>query len=382
MGDQIPLPCWVYRGGTSRGLFFHAADLPVDRNRWDPIFIKCLGSPDLKQVDGLGGGRSHTSKIVVISPSDRPDADINYLFIQVAVDRIDVDYGGTCGNLLAAVGAFAVDQGLVHAVEPTTLVRVYSTNINRLMTVTVPVVDGKAAGVGEEGIPGVPGLGARYPVEFLDPGGCRTGRLFPSGKVIDELTISGTAYRFSLVDASNLFAFVPAEDFSLTGAEAPDALEKNQKTLEVLREIRQRAAEVCGLVRPGAYADMVSPAFPKIAIVGPPVDYTTNDGQSVAAGDVDLCSRLISMGRVHQSYAGTGLIALACSSQLSGTVVAEIHRQKKDNSVIRVGHPAGITQVNVVMTNDSPKILRAGMIRTARQIMSGEIYVPSSLLDF
>jgi len=380
MADQRSIPCWVYRGGTSRGLFFLGADLPADRTRWDSIFIKCIGSPDLKQVDGLGGGRSHTSKVVIIAPSTRPGADIDYLFAQLAVERADVDYGGTCGNLLAAVGAFAVDQKLVPAAEPTTLVRIYSTNINRFMTVRVPVVEGESAAVGEEHIPGVPGRGARYPVEFIDPGGSRPGSIFPSGRAVDEIIWAGHSYRFSLIDATNFYAFVPAVDLSLTGSEAPDALEKRGEILSVLSAIRQRAAEICGLVQPGTDAERVTPSVPKVAIVGPPMDYSTQDGQSVAKEAMDLCSRLISMGRVHQSYAGTGFIALACAAQLPDTVVAEIRRPNKDKSLIRVGHPAGITEVHAILADDSSTILRAGVIRTARRIMSGEIYVPISLL--
>ena len=247
----LPIPAVFMRGGTSRAVMFHARDLP-EQAKWDPIFLAAMGSPDPngRQLNGMGGGISSLSKICVLAPSQRPDADIDYTFAQVQIKQAAVGYRGNCGNMSSAVGPFAVDEGLVRPNGDTAVVRIFNTNTRKIIRSTFPLTDGRAAVDGDQAIPGVAGTGAPIRLDFLAPGGAITGRLLPTGHVTDRLTVDGLGVvEVSIVDAGAACVFVRAADVGLTGAELPEALDANHAALERLQAVRRAGAVAMGLAR-------------------------------------------------------------------------------------------------------------------------------------
>ncbi len=369
------------RGGTSRALVFHRRDLPEDRAAWDPIFLAALGSPDPhgRQLDGLGGGLSSLSKVAVVGPPSRADADVDYTFGQVEVTRPVVDYRGNCGNISAAIGPFAVDEGLVPAREPETLVRIHNTNTGKLIHARVPVREGEAEVRGDFVLPGVAGTGARVVLEFLDPGGAVTGRLLPTGAAAEPLAVPGVgAVRASLVDATNPLIFVRARDLGLEGIEPPDALDADRALMARLEAIRAAAAVRMGLAATPAEATQRSPAVPKIALVAPPRPYRTLAGEPVVPEAVDLVARVVSMGKVHRAFALTGAMCLAVAARIAGTVVQEAAGGLGGTGDVRIGHPSGVLAVaaEVVPGPAGPAARRVTVYRTARRLMEGFVCVP------
>ncbi len=360
------------RGGTSRALFFHAADLPQDAGERDKILLAALGSPDPygRQLDGLGGGISSLSKAVIVGPASHPGADVDYTFAQVSVKDSLVDYRGNCGNCTGAVGPFAIDERLVPAVEPVTTVRLHNTNTKKLVVARVPVAGGEAAVEGDFELQGVPGRGARIALDFLDPGGAATGRLLPTGRTRDTLEVPGLGgIEASLVDATNPMVFVRAKDLGLSGTEAPEAIDREPALLDRLEAIRVAGAARMGI--PG------SPAIPKVALVGPPASSRTLDGREIAAREVDLVARVISMGRCHRAFALTAAMCLAVAARIPGTVVSECVRG--EGADLRLGHPSGVLPIAAVVERDAsgaPVARQVTVYRTARRLMEGFIRVP------
>jgi methylitaconate Delta-isomerase len=255
MPENLRLRCSILRGGTSRGVFFHMDDLPGDRGAVEPVLLNVFGSPDVRQIDGLGGATSQTSKAAMIGPPSRPEADVDYTFAQVSIATPLVDWGGNCGNLSSAVGPFAIDQGLVAAREGVTTVRIHNTNTAKLIIVSVPVRDGRALVEGGYAIPGVPGTGARIDLEFLDPAGSATGALLPTGRPVDEVALAdGREVRVSVVDAANPVAFVLASELGMRGSESPAEIERRADVTGALEEIRGIVAEWLGIVADRAEA--------------------------------------------------------------------------------------------------------------------------------
>jgi len=367
------------RGGTSRALFFHAADLPPDAGERDGILLAALGSPDPygRQLDGLGGGISSLSKAVIVGPPSHPDADVDYTFAQVSVGEPLVDYRGNCGNCTSAVGPFAIDERLVPAVEPVTTVRLYNTNTKKLIVARVPVVGGEAAVEGDFELQGVAGRAARIALDFLDPGGAATGRLLPTGRTRDSLDVPGVgAIAVSLVDATNPVVFVRAKDLGLLGTEGPDAIDRDTVLLSRLEAIRVAGAALMGA--PG------SPAIPKVALLTPPTSFRTLDGRGIAAGEVDLVARVISMGRCHRAFALTAAMCLAVAARIDGTVVSESLSPPPSSSPpgdLRLGHPSGILPIAALVERDAtggPVARRVTVYRTARRLMEGCVRVPEA----
>ncbi|MFN8458249.1 MAG: PrpF domain-containing protein [Anaerolineae bacterium] len=380
MSQQIKIPCTIMRGGTSKALFFHEADLPEDQPRRDQVLLAAFGSPDPRQIDGLGGSYSTTSKAAIIGPSQAAGIDVNYTFGQVSITAPLVDYRGNCGNISSAVGPFAIDEGLVAALEPCTCVRILNTNTNKVIEAEVPVAEGCAAIEGDCVISGVPGSGGRVRLGFVDPGGSVTGQLLPTGRALDILTVPGLGeIEASLVDAGNPGVFVRARDAGLLATELPDELDAQPAVLERLERIRSAAAVAMGLVEEAGRATELSPAVPKIAIVAPPTSYRQANGATVQAEKVDVVARIMSMQRTHRSYAITGAIALAAAAGIPGTVVAEVTGSASGLAKqFRLGHPAGTMTLEVVtaQTNGSLQILKVIAERTARRLMDGYVYVP------
>lgn len=366
-------PCVYMRGGTSKAVIFHKKDLPEDQAQWDNIFLKVMGTPDVKQIDGMGGTVSSTSKIAVISKSDRPDADVDYSFRQVDIKIANVDKKSNCGNISSAVGPFAIDEGLVPAVEPVTIVRVFNTNTKKIIEEHVCVEDGKACVYGDASIKGVPGTGSPIEMYFLDPAGAATGTLLPTGNKKDVLTVPdyGTI-EVSIIDCSNPVVFVRAADLGIKGSELTE-LNADKKVMEHLERIRCLAAVQCGFVDHWEDARTKSTSVPKISIISSPQDYVDMDGNLVPAETMDLCVRAISVGSVHKAYPMTVTVCTGAATLLEGTIVNELVQPAADMKTVRLGHSSGVTDVLMEVHGDT--VVKGGVLRTARRIMDGKIYI-------
>ena len=377
MQEQKRIRAAIIRGGTSKGVFLHHDDLPSDAVARDQVILSIFGSPDPRQIDGLGGADPLTSKVVIIAPSARPEADVDYTVGYVGIDKGVVDYEGNCGNLSQAVGPFAVDEGIVSAREPITEVRIFNTNTNKVMVARVPVLGGKAATEGEFAIHGVPGTGARIVVNFLDAAGSKTGRLLPTGSVVDSVRLKdGRVVAVSLVDAAVPAVFVQAADVGLSGCESPDDCARNPAILSVMQEIRVQAALMMKLA---SDPDMVSPAVPKVGIVRSPVAFETISGETIAGSDCDLLARTLALGVMHKAYAITGGICLSAAALIDGTVVNQVTSSTAgDEGIVRVGHPSGVSTYLVQVERSesgASELKRAAVAGTARRIMDGYVYV-------
>ena len=381
---DVSIPCALYRGGTSRGLLFLEQHLPYSRDVLAPILMRAFGSPDARQIDGVGGGTSLTSKALIVGPERTGNADVHMLFAQVAVAAPTVDWGGNCGNMTAAVGPFAIDAGLVPASDPVTVVTIRSLNTGTFVKAHVPVRGGRVCTEGDYAIAGVRGTAARIDLEWLEPGGTTTGRVLPTGKAREEFVLSGgRRIDVSIVDAANPMVFCTAAALGLKGSELPAALESQTGTMQLLEEIRSTAAEVLGIVPSRTVATKVSPGLPKVAFVAPPAAYQTTAGETLAADTHDFQGRYLTMQTAHRAYAGGGAICTGVAALIPGTVVNEcISGSRRDPEQLRIGHPAGIMDVRVRMrgTGADAHVVSATVARTARRIMSGAVWVPESLV--
>jgi 2-methylaconitate isomerase len=379
---QRPIPAVFMRGGTSKAIMFHARDLPSDRAAWDVIFAAAMGSPDPygRQLDGMGGGVSSLSKVCVLAPSARDDADIDYTFAQVQIKEKAVDYKGNCGNMSSAVGPFAVDEGLVGVDADTATVRIFNTNTAKIIHSTFPLSEGRARYDGDLVIPGVFGTGAPIRLDFVEPGGATTGKLLPSGATIDRLEVPGFGpVDASLVDAANATVFVRARDIGLTGVELPEQLEAKPEILKLLDNIR-----VAGSVRMGIAPDLDAAravkVVPFVGFVSPPADARTLAGDTVPAAAIDLSARIISNGQPHRALPLTASLCTAVAAGIAGTVVAEALSPLAGKGSVRLGMPSGVLTVGAdVVSEGGAWFARAGSFyRTARRLFDGRVWVPVS----
>jgi 2-methylaconitate cis-trans-isomerase PrpF len=383
--EQKRIRCAFMRGGTSRGLFVMRGELPAQPKMRDRVILRMYGSPDVRQIDGVGGADPLTSKFAIIGPPTREDADVDYTFAQVSIDEPLVDYKGNCGNISSAVGPFAIDEGLVDPVEPTTTVRIHQTNTGCMLTAQVPVVNGKAAVEGDYHIDGVPGTGARIDLDFSDTAGAVTGQFLPTGNPMDRMDVDGVGLvDVSIVDAGNPCAFVRAADLGIRGTETPDEIDADQALNDRIERVRGAVAARIGLVEDWGDAARESPYIPFFVLVSPPADYLdfTTD-QVVKAEDVDFVARLLFMLRMHKAYAVTGTVCTGAAAKIPGTIVYQAARpESHDRSLVRIGHPAGVIDVQAaVQSGDTLRLSRASVVRTARRIMEGYVFVPWSTLD-
>ena len=383
---QIKLRAAFMRGGTSKAIMFREEDLPADRNAWPAIFLAAIGSPDpqARQLDGLGGGVSSLSKVCIIGPSSRPDADVDYTFAQVSVKDAAVDFKGNCGNMSSAVGPFAIDEGMVPAPSgPEAVVRIHNTNTKKVIVSRFAVDDGMAAVEGDFALPGVAGTGAPVRLEFLSPGGAGTGRLLPTGNPVDDLQVPGLGrVRVSLIDAANPCAFVAASDLGLTGTELPHELEANTMVLDQLEAVR-RAAGVSMGIAPDLDAAAAILSIPKVAVVAAPGDAATLSGEGLRSEQMDISVRMISVGQPHRAVPLTGAMCLAVATRIAGSIPALLARPAADPGAdIRIGQPSGLTVVGAVVRQDGSgwSADRAVVYRTARRLMDGYVYVPAGRL--
>lgn len=379
---QVRIPAVFARGGTSKGILFRHEDLP-DRSAWERLFLAALGSPDRygRQLNGMGGGISSLSKVCVIGPSSRADADVDYTFAQVLIDRALVDFTPLCGNMSSTIGPFAVDEGMLKADGERAVVRIHNTNTAKIIVATFPLDDGMAAVDGDLAIPGVAGTGAPVRLDFLDPGGAITGKLLPTGRTLEPLAVEGVGViGVSMVDASNPCVFVRARDLGLSGVEMPARIEADAELMRRLAAIRIAASLAMGVAASEAEAHAKT-ALPFIGFVAPAADAVTLAGDRVRAGEVDFVARVLSNGQPHRALPLGVSMCLAVAAQIEGTVVHEAMRKgSAEDAGIRIGMPSGVLTVAAEVRRDGAgwRALRGGFYRTQRRLFDGHVYVPAS----
>ena len=372
------LPAAFIRGGTSKALVFHRRDLPEDRAQWDSLFLRAMGSPDRygRQLDGMGGGVSSLSKVCVVGPPSRGDADVDYTFVQVQVKEARCDFSGNCGNMSAAIGPFAVDEGLVPTpagAEAT--VRIHNTNTGKLIHACFPVQDGRSLAAGDLAIPGVDGTGAPVRLDFLQPGGASTGRLLPTGRSLDVLQVPGIGVvEVSMIDAANACVFVDAASCGLKGTELPDELDADRRVLELLGEIRVQASVAMGIA-PSVDAARGIRMIPLIGMVSTPQDSPSLSDEVIAATDADLVVRMLSNGQAHRALPLTASLCTAVAAQLEGSIPHRL-RCADAAGALRLAMPSGVLTVNakVTRTSDGWHAEHGSFYRTSRRLFDGFVY--------
>ena len=372
------IPCCLMRGGTSRGLYILEKDLPPAGPERDALLLRLMGSPDIRQIDGLGGATSVTSKVAIIAPSQRDDADVDYTFAQVSVDKPLVSYSGNCGNISSGVGPFAIESGLVHPCQGETTVRIYNTNTKKIITATIQTPGGVVTYDGDFALAGVPGTAAPVKLAFCNPAGSVTGKLLPTGHPKDILHVPGLGeIEVSIVDASNPLVFVRAADLNLTGKELPTRINGDAGLLALLEKVRGEAAKLLGVVDDAQKSSVQSPGIPKLTLVAPPADYVTIAQREIAAQDMDLLGRMMSLQKAHETYALTGAICTMCAACIPDTMVWEITQGRAAPDKLRIGHPDGILHVGIDCTlaqDGTLQIREAYSYRTARMLMQGTAF--------
>ncbi|WP_439820981.1 2-methylaconitate cis-trans isomerase PrpF [Pseudomonas sp. HLG18] len=387
---QIRIPATYMRGGTSKGVFFSLKDLPeaaqIPGPTRDALLLRVIGSPDPydKQIDGMGGATSSTSKTVILSKSIKADHDVDYLFGQVSIDKPFVDWSGNCGNLSAAVGSFAISNGLVDASRiphnGVAVVRVWQANIGKTIIAHVPITNGEVQETGDFELDGVTFPAAEVQVEFMDPAAEEEGgggSMFPTGNLIDDLEVPGVGtFKATMINAGIPTIFVNAEDIGYTGTELQSAINSDPKALQMFETIR-----AYGALRMGLISNLDEAAkrqhTPKVAFVAKPADYVASSGKAIAAGDVDLLVRALSMGKLHHAMMGTAAVAIGTAAAISGTLV-NLAAGGVERNAVRFGHPSGTLRVGAEasLENGEWVVKKAIMSRSARVLMEGYVRVP------
>jgi hypothetical protein len=383
---QLRIPAVYMRGGTSKGVFFLADDLPSDRAARERMLLRVIGSPDPygKQIDGMGGATSSTSKVVLVSKSSRSDCDVEYLFGQVAIDAPVIDWSGNCGNLTAAVGPFAINAGLVSApAAGTAPVRLWQANIGKRIIAHVPMRGGEVEETGSFQLDGVAFPGAEVKLEFIDPAGdddpAGAGATFPTGRQIDLLQVPGRgAIEATLINAGNPTIFVDAASLGLKGTELQQDVNGARELLELAEAVRSRGTVAMGLAATIEEATTKRPSTPKLAFVAKPAAYTAADGRRIDPASINLLARIFSMGKLHHAMTGTGAVALAAAAAIPGTLVHRIAPLSGDGAV-RFGHPSGTLSLGAeAVCREGQWIIRKAIVsRSARRLMEGWIRVPA-----
>ena len=386
---QIRIAATYMRGGTSKGVFFRLKDLPeraqVPGEARDRLFMRVIGSPDpyVAHIDGMGGATSSTSKCVILSKSARPDHDVDYLYGQVSIDKPFIDWSGNCGNLSTAAGAFAIHAGLVDSSripsDGACAVRIWQANIGKTIIAHVPVTGGRVQETGDFGLDGVTFPAAEIVLEFIDPSedGEGSGSMFPTGHFVDDLEVPGVGtFEATMITAGIPTIFVNAEDIGYTGTELQDAINGDPQQLERFEKIRVAGALRMGLIKTPEEA-LKRQHTPKIAFVAPPQDYVASSGRKVAASDVDLLVRALSMGKLHHAMMGTAAVAIGTAAAIPGTLVNRAAGGGVRNAV-RFGHPSGTLRVGAEANQVDGEwtVTKAIMSRSARVLMEGWVRVP------
>ena len=388
---QIKIPATYMRGGTSKGVFFKLTDLPATAQQpgavRDAILLRVIGSPDPygKQIDGMGGATSSTSKSVILAKSSKPDHDVDYLFGQVSIDKPFVDWSGNCGNLSAAVGPFAISNGLVDAARVPqngiATIRIWQVNIQKTIIAHVPITNGVVQETGDFELDGVTFPAAEVQLEFLDPAdegeGDGGGAMFPTGNLVDDLVVPGVGtFKATMINAGIPTVFVNAKDIGYSGTELQDAINGDGKALAMFETIRAHGAMRMGLIKSLDEA-ATRQHTPKVAFVAPPTSYTASSGKSVQATDIDLCVRALSMGKLHHAMMGTAAVAIGTAAAIPGTLV-NLAAGGGTRPAVRFGHPSGTLRVGAEATQENGEwvVKKAVMSRSARVLMEGNVRIP------
>ena len=392
---QIRIPATYIRGGTSKGVFFRLQDLPAAAQQPGPvrdaILMRVIGSPDPygKQIDGMGGASSSTSKTVILAKSSRADHDVDYLFGQVAIDKAFVDWSGNCGNLSAAVGSFAIMSGLVDAsripANGMATVRIWQANISKTIIAHVPITNGEVQETGDFELDGVTFPAAEVQLEFLDPAdegeGDGGGAMFPTGNVVDTLEVPGVgSFQATLINAGIPTIFLNAAELGYSGSELQEAINGDAAALARFETIRAHGAIRMGLIKDVAEA-ATRQHTPKIAFVAPPDGYTASSGKQIAATDIDLRVRAMSMGKLHHAMMGTAAVAIGTAAAIPGTLV-NLAAGGGERQAVRFGHPSGTLRVGAEakQVDGQWQVSKAIMSRSARVLMEGWVRIPGDVL--
>jgi 2-methylaconitate cis-trans-isomerase PrpF len=368
MSEQIAVKCVIMRGGTSKGVMFNERDLPANRADRERLFLSLMGTPDPRQIDGLGGADPLTSKICIIGPPSVADADVDYTYALIGIETPVVSWSTNCGNLSAAVGAYAIEEGLVKAQEPFTTVRIFNTNTKQTFHAIVPVKEGRPVVDGDYVIPGVPGSGAEIRLDFSRTTGSTTGKLLPTGNRRDQLYVKALArtLEVSILDVAKPTAFFRAGDVGLTGLESPE--EFTPEILDRLNSIREAAALLIGLDKDSR--------VPTPVTVAPPATYKNfMNGKPVLAESMSFAARRV-LGvppKPHKAFAATGAVCTAVAAILEGTIVNEVYVDR-GGGVVQIGHPTGLFPVRAKLAADG-SVAEASYSRTARRLMEGQAFV-------
>jgi len=389
---QIKIPATYIRGGTSKGVFFRLQDLPlaaqVPGSARDAMLLRVIGSPDPygKQIDGMGGATSSTSKTVILSKSSKPEHDVDYLFGQVAIDKAFVDWSGNCGNLSAAVGSFAISAGLVDVdripQNGVAIVRIWQANISKTIIAHVPITNGEVQETGDFELDGVTFPAAEVQLEFMDPADDEegaSGSMFPTGNLIDDLDVPGVGIlKATMINAGIPTIFVNADAIGYNGTELQDAINGDTKALTMFETIRAYGAVRMGLIK---HIDEAAKRqhTPKVAFVAPPADYVSSSGKAVTTKDVDLLVRAMSMGKLHHAMMGTAAVAIGTAAAIPGTLV-NLAAGGGERTAVRFGHPSGTLRVGAQATqvNGQWVVKKAIMSRSARILMEGWVRIPGN----
>ncbi len=385
MAEFRKIPIIIQRGGTSKGIYIHEKDLPKDQKLRDKVILAIFGSPDRRQIDGLGGADPLTSKVAIISPSERKDADVNYTFGAVDINEPIVDYKANCGNISSGVGPFAIDEGLVKAKGSETIVRIYNTNTKKIFKAYVSTYRGKTKYLGDYTIDGVPGTSSKILLDYSETAGAVTGKLLPTGNPTDAVSIPSIGtIEMSIVDAGNPLCFIRPEVLGFSGIEGP-LDQKVIDSLDKIELIRGTAAKMIGLADDAAKARIKTPAIPMLVFVSKPAPYTSfTDGHRIESGEIDFVARLFYMQEMHKTYAGTGTVCTGAAAMIGGTLVNQVTSPKaKEAGLVRIGHPGGVIPIEVEVEKraDGFHLKKAAFGRTSRRIMEGFVYVPETFFE-
>lgn len=377
--SQKRIPAAFIRGGTSKAVVLKRQDLPEDETAWPHLFAALMGSPDpnKRQLDGMGGGISSLSKVCVVGPASRDDADIDYTFAQIGVDNDTVDFSGNCGNMSSAMGPFAYDEGLVEGPrDGEAMVRIHNTNSGKMILARFAVSAGRAVVTGEATVPGVHGTGAPVALDFLDPSDTFGRGALPDGQASHVLTLEdGRKVRVTMIDAAVPSVFVAAGEVAGDTCSHPGAIDEDAALMARLEDIRRQASLIMGLTTDlQAAAERI--ATPKVAMIGPAAAYKDLSGETHPAEAQDLQIRMISAGQAHRAVPVTGALALACAAVVDGSVVNACISKGADPLNLRIGTPSGIVTVGATRDPESGVISVARILRTQRRLMDGHIYVP------
>lgn len=371
MNEQIRVPVTLMRGGTSKAVFLADRDVPVDEQERKRFLLALFGSPDVRQIDGLGGADILTSKCAIIGPPSKPGADIDYTFVQIGIDKPTTSYEIVCGNISSAAGVYALQERMVEVQEPSTVVRVHNTNTGKILRMVVQCADGEPRVEGDCEVDGVPGTGAEVALDYSDTSGGATGKLLPTGQARDMVYVArlGREIPVSIVDVGTVCVFLRASDFNISGTELPGQLD--DLVYEAAEEVRLWAAERCGLT---------TTLTPFQILLGPPQPYRTLSGDRlVQPSEMDLVARMVLNGGVmHKSFPGGGSVCLSVAAQIEGTVAAEMRGTSEGPARIRIGHPSGVIGIRAHVERGDGQdwsVREVHFTRTARRLFEGTAFI-------